>query len=505
MMRELAVAGFVAVAFGLVSLHATERVGAFVIANFCLGGAALLVAIALFARRLGAIGGPHSRRAIGFGLLRVALALLAAVGVERAAARADLRFDWTFERRYELAPATREALAELPAPLEILLFYDALDPRIRRTRLLLDTLTRHGAVAIRELAIDAAPAEINAYGVGGSNSLVLRLGDTFEVVARPTEGALFEALYRLLSRRGGAIALLHGEGQGDPGRGDARGYSGLVEALITEGYRVHSLVTAALHEVPDDVDVVLSIAPQRRLRDDALAALRRFLARGGGLVALLEPGSESGIEEILAEYGMRSPPAVLVDPASGAVAEEARGLAPVAHNYEQHPVTRGLDRSRMTFFSGVRSFELRKPQGDDELRAVVRASPRSWLSADLSILERHTDAIEPEGAPERYHPIAVAGRFTRDGVETRILAVGDSDFASNRYLRALYNLDLILNGIHWTAQREPAITLRPKIRSAVQFPLPVTESLQLLYGVGLLLPELLLIIGGIVWLRRRSA
>jgi hypothetical protein len=47
--------------------------------------------------------------------------------------------------------------------------------------------------------------------------------------------------------------------------------------------------------------------------------------------------------------------------------------------------------------------------------------------------------------------------------------------------------------------------LRPKIRSAVQFPLPVTESLQLLYGVGLLLPELLLIIGGIVWLRRRSA
>ena len=70
-MRELAVAGFVAVAFGLVSLHATERVGAFVIANFCLGGAALLAAIALFARRLGTIGSPHSRRAIGFGLLRV--------------------------------------------------------------------------------------------------------------------------------------------------------------------------------------------------------------------------------------------------------------------------------------------------------------------------------------------------------------------------------------------------------------------------------------------------
>jgi hypothetical protein len=504
-MRELAVGGMLAVAFGLLSFYATGRVGAFAAVNFSLGGAALLAAIALFARRLGTLGGPHSRRTVGLGLLRVALAVAAAIGVERAATWADLRFDWTFERRYELAPATRAALAELPAPLEILLFYDPLDPRIRRTRLLLDTLARHGAVTIRELAMEAAAGEIDTYGVEGSNQLVLRLGDAFEVVARPTEGAIYEALHHLRSQRGGSIALLRGEGEGDPGRSDARGFSGLVAALVTEGYAVRDLVTAALREVPDDVDVVLSIAPRRRLRDDALAALRRHLARGGGLVALLEPDAESGVEEILAEYGMQSPPAVLVDPASGAVAEEARGLAPVAHNYEQHPVTRGLDRGHMTFFSGVRSFELRKPQVEDELHAVVRASPHSWLSADLSILERRSGAIEPRGAPERYYPIAVTGRFVREGVETRILAVGDSDFASNQYLRALYNLDLILNGVHWTAQREPAITLRPKVRGAVQFPLPVTESLQMLYGVGLLLPELLLIVGGIVWLRRRSA
>jgi len=504
-MREFALAGFVAVAFGLLSFHATDRVGAFSIANFALGGAALLGAGWLSARRLRAIGGPHSRRVIGRGLLRVALALFAAIGVERAAALAELRFDWTFEGRYELAPATRDALAELPAPLEILLFYDPLDPRIRRTRLLLETLTHHGDVATRALEMDAAPDEMDAFGVGSSNSVVLRLGDAFEVVERPTEGAIYEGLHRLTSRRGGAIAVLRGEGQGDPYRDDARGFSGLIEALITEGYEVHTLVSAALSEVPDEVDVVLSLAPQRRLRDDALAALRRFLARGGSLVALLEPGLESGIEELLAEYGMRSPSAVLVDPASGAVADEARGLAPVAHNYEAHPVTAGLDSSRMTFFSGVRSFELRKPQPQDELRAVVQAGRHSWLSDDLSILERRGGAIESAGAREDYHPIAVAGRFPRDGAEARILAVGDADFASNRYLRALYNLDLIVNGIHWAAQREPAITLRPKIRSTVQFPLPVTESLQMLYGVGLLLPELLLIIGGIVWLRRRTA
>ena len=504
-MRELAVVGFVALAFGLFSFHATGHVGAFSIANGALGAAALLVCGAVGAGRLRALGGPHWRRAVLRGLLGVIGAMLAAVALERAATVADLRVDWTFERRYELAPATRQALAALSEPLEILLFYDPLDPRIRRTRMLLDTLARHGDVAVRALDVDQALAEMDTYGVRTSNSLVLRLGGDFEVVDRPTEGALYKGLHRLQSVRSGVIALLRGEGQGDPKRSDGRGYSGLVEALITEGYQVRSLVTAALDELPDDVDAVLCIAPRRRLRDTALAALRRYLARGGGLVALLEPGVDSGVEEILAEYGLHSPQAVLVDPASGAVAEEARGLAPVARHYEQHPITAGLDRNRMTFFTGVRSFELRKPRAEDELRAVVRAGPDSWLSEDLSLLERRESATLPAGARRDYHPIAVAGRYRRDGAETRILAVGDSDFASNRHLRTLYNLDLALNGIHWTARREPAIALRPKLRTVVQFPLPVSDSLQMLYGVGLLVPELLLIAGGIIWLRRRAA
>jgi hypothetical protein len=86
------------------------------------------------------------------------------------------------------------------------------------------------------------------------------------------------------------------------------------------------------------------------------------------------------------------------------------------------------------------------------------------------------------------------------------VAFGDSDFASNENLRTLYNLDLILNAVHWANENESDITLRPKNRpTPVQFPIPLTNTLQTLYGVGLLVPELLLIAGGMVWLRRRNA
>lgn len=504
-MREVALTGFIAVVFGLGSYYATDHFGAFSLLNLALGGLGLLAAAVAGARRVRFTGGPHSRPIILRGLARVAGALALAVAAERAAHYAGVRLDWTFERRYQLDPAL-VSLVERQPGLEAILFYDPLDPRIRRTRLLLEEIARHGQVTTRAYELEQVPEELAKYAIGSSNSLLFRRGDRFQVVERPNEGAIYEALYRLLSVQAGVIGILRGEGEGDPEDERELGYGGLASMLASEGYTLQSLVTMALREVPEPVDVVLALGPRRRIHDQALDALRRFLARGGGLVALLEPGVETGLEELLAEWGLRSPDALVIDPASGAGSGgEADGACPLVYVYETHPVTTGLDRNRMTFFCGARAFELHKPRVEDELHAVAQSSPQAWLSDDLGALDRRGSEVPYRGEPRGYQPIAVTGRYQRDGVETRIFAVGDSDFASNRYLRAVYNLDLIVNGVHWAAEREPQILLRPKIRSTVQFPLPVTDSLQMLYGVGLLVPEALLIAGGLVWLRRRAA
>jgi len=250
---------------------------------------------------------------------------------------------------------------------------------------------------------------------------------------------------------------------------------------------------------------VVALAPRRRLLPGALDALRRYLLRGGRLVAFLEPGVESGLEELLAEFGMKSPDAVVVDPDSADLGSEGRGLSPLVHHYETHAATRGLDRSRMTIFPGTRAFELSKPRAEDEVRRTALSSPHAWLSPELGLLTSHAAPPEAGGGAEGYQTLAAVGLYRRDGSETRIAAFGDSDLASNRYLRALYNLDLVLNTVHWVAEREPEITLRPKIRNPLNFPVPLTSTVQALYGVGLLIPELLLVVGGVVWLRRRNA
>jgi ABC-type uncharacterized transport system involved in gliding motility auxiliary subunit len=481
-MRELALAGFVALGFGLGSYYATGDLGTFSVVNL------LLVILR--------------------GLLGIAVALALGVGLERAASWSELRLDWTFEQRFEISPAVRTRLAELQEPVTATLYYDALDPRVRRTRLLLRTIASAApeAFLVREHTLDEHPAEADRFEVSSSNSVVLERGERWQTVARPTEGTLYEALYRLDTGRRGTLVLLRGEGEGDPERGGKLGYSGFAAALATEGYTVSSRVSAALTELPEDTDAVIVIAPHRRLLATALDALRRYLARGGRLVALLEPGRESGVEELLSEYGIDAPPRLVVDPASGPVEESgAQGIGVVAFNYEVHPLTRGLDTSRMTYFPGVRPLLLRKPRAGDEVKRIVLSSRRAWVTSDLGWLERRSGRPQPEGDAPGFQTLVAAGRYPREDGDARVVVFGDAGFASNRYLRTLYNLDLILNAVHWATDREPAITLRPKIRRTVQFPVPLANSVRAFYGVGLLIPELLLIAGGIVWLRRRSA
>ena len=53
--------------------------------------------------------------------------------------------------------------------------------------------------------------------------------------------------------------------------------------------------------------------------------------------------------------------------------------------------------------------------------------------------------------------------------------------------------------------READITIRPKAGQLLQFPIPVKRSLNALYGVGLLVPELIIMTGAWIYIRRRSS
>ncbi len=85
----------------------------------------------------------------------------------------------------------------------------------------------------------------------------------------------------------------------------------------------------------------------------------------------------------------------------------------------------------------------------------------------------------------------------------RAVIVGDADFASNSFFPYMANSDLVLSMIRWLihAERSPAVASRIPVPQLLLLTKPQMQQIFLLTEV--LLPLGVLVIGAVVWWRRR--
>ena len=147
-----------------------------------------------------------------------------------------------------------------------------------------------------------------------------------------------QARRRSTSSTGHDERAIEGEEAGEGG-----GLARAAEALRNENYQVEPLLLAAKGDVPEDADVVIVAGPTRPLLDDELAALDRYLARGGALFALVDPRARHGPRRRAARVGRRRRRRRDRGPRAGPVRPR---VTPFAAEYAEHPITRELARRR---------------------------------------------------------------------------------------------------------------------------------------------------------------
>jgi ABC-type uncharacterized transport system involved in gliding motility auxiliary subunit len=191
---------------------------------------------------------------------------------------------------------------------------------------------------------------------------------------------------------------------------------------------------------------------------------------------------------------------------------------PVAASYPPHPITDGfrlltaypLARSMSPVEGGVNGHTAQK---------LVETSSRSWAETNLKGLAGGQPAKQDEG--DKPGPVALASAVSaaattvpapaspaKDGdtpkqAETRIVAFGDSDFASNGALGVAGNRDLFLNTINWLAQQENLIAIRPRDPEDRRITLTADQMRRIFFLTVLIVPGLVLLAGVQTWWRRR--
>jgi ABC-type uncharacterized transport system involved in gliding motility auxiliary subunit len=108
-------------------------------------------------------------------------------------------------------------------------------------------------------------------------------------------------------------------------------------------------------------------------------------------------------------------------------------------------------------------------------------------------------AVEAKPASDTKTPAADTPK-----VETRVAAIGDSDFASNGWLGVQGNKDLFLNTVSWLAQQENLISIRPRDPEDRRLSLSAQAQRNVALLAWLGIPGAVFALGIYEWTRRRG-
>ena len=217
----------------------------------------------------------------------------------------DRRFDWTANGRNSLSQASRQVLDKLPEPVSVTAFVRP-NPQLRAD--INDLLQRYAAASPRFTVSyvnpDQAPARVKELGIRADGTVVLELAGRREKLEQLDEQALTSALMRLSRSGERKLIFLTGHGERSPDGQANHDLSSFTAALREQGVQATRPDPASGRDFPTDATLVIT-APAVDLTADEVAAVQRFLAAGGNLLWLADPGPLHGLEPVAAELGLQ--------------------------------------------------------------------------------------------------------------------------------------------------------------------------------------------------------
>jgi ABC-type uncharacterized transport system involved in gliding motility auxiliary subunit len=479
----------------------------------------------------------------------IALYTLGVIGVLMALAylsiRYPFRFDLTEAGVHSLSEQTVTMLQRLEKPVHIVFFHD---PLLRQTVELYELIARQSQLVTVEFYDPMLnPAQARMRGVQFAGTAVMQSDSRTLQVHGGSETDIANGILRVSQGVLQRLCFLDGHGEADPfsmeshdhlegganhthGLGaryvlhERHGMAKARHALETMNYTVDKVSLVHGTQGLAGCALLIVAGPKVPLLPTEVAAVRTYLMAGGNAFFMLDPFVHSGLEPVVREYGVVLDDTIVIDEASHFWADAS---SPAVTSYNRHRITRDLP---LTFYPGVRSLSptaerlpgvsvvplvnsskssygettperaefdaARDLPGPHTLMVVVNRRPAtSSEAATLSAGRPGDGAVVRSGSPEET-PAPLAGR-------SRLVVVGDSDFATNSFFHILGNGNLFLNTVHYLAAQENLIGIEPRTYDPPRVNLTNRQIKGIFFLSVVLLPALLAVLGTAVWWRQR--
>jgi len=442
--------------------------------------------------------------------------------------RRNKRWDLTENKQYSLSEQSNKLLASLTAPARFMVFDQANNLDRYRPRL---EAYRYGSsqVQVEYIDVDKDPVRTKQYKVDTYGTIVIEYMGRTERVTNDSEQDITNALIKVVNPTAKKVYFLSGHGEKDPGNSDRKvGYSAIADALKRDNFEFATLGLAQTGEIPMDATVLVVAGPRTDLLDQEVPVIDNYLAaRNGKLLVLFDPPEDlknpapmPNLTKLLGNWGIKATNTVVLD----VTGLTSNPTAPVAvPPYPSHPITDNF--GFITAFPLVRALQADSAQEQRTGQTFLQTGTRSWAEISLASL---TDPKNPVSAdPDKGDlpgPVSIGvatavaaakppeptpasntnkPQEEKRQAETRVAAIGDSDFVSNAYLGVEGNRDLFMNVVNWLAQQENLIAIRPREPADRRLTLTENQTTVIMMLSVFVLPGLVLGAGVYSWWRRR--
>jgi ABC-type uncharacterized transport system len=261
--------------------------------------------------------------------------------VNYLSSRHYVRKEMTAQHFTEVSEQTKKVLASLQKPVQVIVFYDPSHALQEPVRDLLKEYEKYSSnlkIEYLDPMQDPARTEMVAkdLGLDTANLVIfksedktkhlaetelaeydyetLQLGEPPRLKAFKAEQAFTSAILNVTQESSPKIWVVSGHGEKELEGTDPIGLAEMKKTLDQQNMAAESVTLLDKPEIPADVKLVILAGPSRRLTDNELALLERYLAAGGRLLAMLDPLTDTGLEPLLEKWGILLGNDVVVDP-----------------------------------------------------------------------------------------------------------------------------------------------------------------------------------------------
>jgi gliding motility-associatede transport system auxiliary component len=472
------------------------------------------------------IGAVFSRRQTRYGTLAatsvlVVLAIL--VAINYIGARQNKRWDLTSTKQFSLSDQSRNVLTKLDAPLQIMAFAKEEEfPRYRDRLKEYEYVSKN--VSTEYVDPDKKPTVAKQNNIQQYGTIVLNYKGRSERVTTDSEQDITNGVIKVVSGEKRKVYFTQGHGEKDTTSSERDGYNSISTALGGENYAVEKLPIAQQGSVPDDATVVIVAGPRIDFFPQEVDALKKYLEKSGKLLLELDPPDKADsppLTNLIAlahDWGVDTGNNVVVDVSGMGRMIGTDASVPVVAQYPAHPIT-----ERFNFLTAFPMAREAAPVSGGVnghvAQPIIETGPRSWAESDIKNLLASGQVALDEAKGDKKGPIVLgsavsAGQTppTPPGTppsneppkpETRVVVLGDSDFAANGGLGIQGNRDLFMNMVGWLSQQENLISIRPKEPDDRRITLTATQQSNLFWLSIVIIPCAIFGSGVYTWWRRR--